>query len=260
MDNYDLIQKLGEGSFGKVWKAKNKQTGEIVAIKSTQIPNENMRKLVLNEISLLYKVSQPCYPFIVCYKDHFIDGETVYIVMEYIDGETLDDFSKRFRQQGRYNDLYIHLLALARDMRFALDHLHKNGIIHRDIKPENIMITKEGVPKLIDIGLSCFVIEKCNLDSRKLDCCLGDAGSPNFMSPETLLQKRSFYSSDIWSLGASIFNSATGQYLYYPNPPTILMLKRVVAGQNPPVLSTSNQELNQVVNNMLKKNPLLRRF
>lgn len=258
MDKYELMEKLGQGAYGSVWKARNKETNQIVALKSVKIPSDIVRNLLKNEVNILKAISDPCYTFLTCYIDDFIYKKTLYIVMEYIDGVTLKKFAADLRNSGDLTNLYKYLVAIASDMSKALNYLHSHDIIHRDIKPENIMINKQGIPKLIDIGLGCFVTEICSLRADKLDCCLGAPGTPNFMAPETLLNRQSYYASDLWGLGATLYNSATNRYVYEPDPPTVQGLRVAMRYTPPSQLNTSNAKLNNLVNSMLKKDPTRR--
>ncbi len=114
-----------------------------------------------------------------------------------------------------------------------------------------------GVPKIIDIGLGCLADQICGM--KREECCTGTAaGTPYFMAPETLLNKESYYVSDIWSLGATLYQSATGENVYEPQPPTKHVLVILVGTDPPPTLQSGNSDLDQLVAMMLVKDPLVR--
>jgi len=247
--NYTYLQELGKGAFGSVWKVM--KDGKIIALKKIQLQDDKMRTIALKEVELLKKISNPCIPSLTCFYDYHIEGNTLFIEMEYIEGETLLNFSKKYRGNS---SLYKYLLAITKDLVQGIQYLHKNGIIHRDIKPENIMIDKNNQPKLIDIGIGCKIGENnCKYKSEKIECCLGRAGTPLFMAPETLFNNVSYFASDIFSLGATLYFSATGANIYSPKPKTIQELTDILKFGKLQKLETDNIQLNRLVNDMLDK-------
>ena len=259
MNNYRILNILGQGSYGKVYKAYNKNDERIVALKEVKFDNSVNKSLILKEVNFLKTISQDgCNPFLTCYYGSFEENDKLYIEMEFIDGMDLKEYSEGFRVQNKYKELYENLLAIAEDILKGLNFLHANGIIHRDIRPENIMISKDNIPKIIDVGLSCYAIERCTLNNKDLDCCVGKAGTPLYMSPEVLLENEAYFVSDVWSLGASLLHSATNMVPYYPDPYTLKQLTTMMISEQPRRLLTSNKDLNNLVNKMLVKNVLMR--
>ncbi len=261
LDKYKLILKIGQGSYGTIWKTINTEKNKTVALKSIKIPNETVKKLMDKEVEFLITLSKPnCNNFLTCYYDSFYVDNVLYIEMEYIDGKTLKEFAKYYRDSEDLTSLYKYLAALSEDILKGLDYLHKKGIIHRDIKPENIMIDKNNVPKIIDIGLGCYANELCKFRNNGMlnekQCCVGTAGSPYFMSPEVLLQNKSYYVSDIWSLGASLYKEAKNGYPF--DARNLRSLKNNIKNNSSPKLQTSNVQLNTIVNSMLNKSFILR--
>lgn len=251
---YNYIQKLGEGAFGEVWKVE--KDGKIIALKKIEIPGKQMKKVALKEVELLKKVSEKCIPSLVCFYDSHMEEDTLFIEMEYIDGQTLNDFAAPLRGSLKLNK---YLLAIIKDITTAIKHLHSYGIIHRDIKPENILIDKNYQPKLIDIGLACLTGEdECELLGKKVDCCKGSAGTALFMSPETLLNNVSYFVSDVYSLGASIYFASTGEFLFHPAPRKLEFLYKLVKEERIFKLNSQSIQLNNLVNEMLIFNPNIR--
>ena len=261
LDKYKLSVELGKGMFGVVNKTFNTEKGKTVALKEVNIPNNAVKKTVDIEVDLLKKISEPsCNPFVTCFYDSFYYDGKLFIEMEYIDGKSLKEFSQEYRQKKELNQLYKHLSALSEDVLKGLQYLHGKKIIHRDIKPENIMIDKNNVPKIIDIGLGCLVTKVCAVKREGTvigkECCYGFQGSPIFMAPEIMLTNQSYFVSDIWSLGATLFNEAIDDYLYNVN--NINELRFQLKNKPAPRLKTPNMELNKIVNSMLVKDPLFR--
>lgn len=248
---YTYIKKLGEGAFGEVWKAE--KNGKIIALKKIEILGNEMKKVALKEAELLKQISNfpnKCIPSLVCFYDSHVEGDVLFIEMEYIDGQTLNVFTESLRQNSKLNK---YLLAIIKDITVAISYLHSFNIIHRDIKPENILIDKNYQPKLIDIGLSCSTGEdECSLLGKPVECCKGTAGTALFMSPETLLNNVSYFVSDVYSLGASIYYASTGKFLYDPAPKKLEFLYKLVKQEEKNFnLKSQSIQLNNLVNKML---------
>lgn len=245
---YKDIKRLGKGAYGEVWKVK--KYDKIIALKKVKLENDEQRKMALKEVTFL-KELVPCVPSLICFHDYLIKDGYLFIEMDYIEGQTLNDFSKNLRGIPLLN---TYLLSIIQDIAPGLDYLHSKNIIHRDIKPDNIMIDEKHQPKLIDIGLACFSENKCYLED-KVQCCVGYAGSPLFSPPELLLQNISYFVSDIFSFGASIYYAATGNDIYYPRPKNVKQLKEMATYVDFPRLKTPKPQLNYLVNAMTLRQP-----
>ena len=261
---YNLIERVGKGNYGEVWKAE--MEGGIIALKTVEVGDEKIKDIALREVRLLKQLSEPsCHPSLACMYDYKVEGNKLYIEMEFIEGQTLARFAKMYRLQNNLK-LYKLLIAVIYDICKGLEYMHGKGIIHRDIKPDNIMIDVNNNPKLIDIGLSCTTFdekgkqETCRVEytsKEKVPCCLGYAGTPRFQAPENLLDNLSYFSSDIFALGASIYVSATGKELF-PRVNNMQQLLKATEFDPYPLLNSPNVTLNTLVNNMVVKDPLKR--
>jgi len=279
---YKLLQNLGSGSFSNVYLAE--KDNKTVAVKIIRYGDKKNLEKSLKEVELLKEISLPkCHQALTCFYDYRYDNQYLYIEMEYIKGKTLDIFSDSYKNNPLL--LYKLLYSIIYDICTGLEFLHSKGIIHRDIKPQNIIIDENNQPKLIDIGLACttynkqfgssknvtFKIEEiCKIEDKHLPCCRGYAGTALYMAPETLLSDVSYFSSDIFSLGASIFKVAQGDMYYTVQKYKERMIKKRVKNIDElkdllrddkfryPKLDTTNYGLNTLVNNMILKNPLHR--
>lgn len=204
---YDIIKKLGKGGFSNVWLSEDIKNGKKVALKIFKI-SKKCQKNLEKEINILEKISKEpkCNKYIVCYYNHFIikkdNTRACILVMEYVTGETLKEYSKSLDAKERekvLNDLAYETIK-------GIKELHDRDIIHRDIKPDNIMVTKEGNIKLIDVGLACLA-KMCQ--EEMLFCCKGFAGSPNYVAPETFLNETSYFVTDIWGTAAAFYMALT---------------------------------------------------
>jgi NIMA (never in mitosis gene a)-related kinase len=202
MEKFFLIEPLGHGSFGRVWKAENRETGEFVAIKEidygTMGPQE--KKLLVNEVNILRKLHNP---HIVRYIDRYVNSSTkkIFIVMEFCAGGDLQDLIRTTRPGNRHISEDQIWLTLS-ELTSALYECHEGGdrILHRDIKPANVFIDGQGHVKLGDFGLA---------KPLTADFASTVVGTPYYMSPELVSGHKYDEKSDIWALGCVIYEMAT---------------------------------------------------
>lgn len=261
-DDYVILQELGKGAQGSVYKAINKLDGKVVAIKLLYVKvGSDKYYQAISEVDILEKISRPqCNLFLSCYYNHTYDikNSRLIVEMEYIDGITMNRYCRNIRDQGDYSKLYKHLLLITKDIITAIKLIHDKDVIHNDIKPENILIDNNLTPKLVDFGVSC-ISSPCELNRTELDCCKGFSGTPQYASPEMLQSNVRYNQSDIWSLGVTLYFCATGTYPfnYPPNSNTNTILN-ITLTQTPKLLNISNLILNNIVNGCLIKDPLSR--
>ena len=193
--NYKKLCKLGNGSFGKVYKAKEINTEKIVAVKQISINNSQLNYgLILKEINVLSNIS---HPNIVKYYKYYEENDRIYIIMEYLEGGTLKEYIEEKKNKITEDICRI----IIKQILDALNHLHYIcDICHRDIKPENIMFRyKDNIKsiKLIDFGLSSNSFENKNY--------LENCGTLIYMAPEQISNKIYSKSVDIWSVGIILY-------------------------------------------------------
>ena len=209
-DNYKIINKLGKGSFGSVYKVKNKITGEIRAmkiIKNTSINDSDgtANQKFLKEIQVLKELE---HPNIIKIFEYYIDNKYHYIITELLTGGELYEAILKFQKFNEKNAAKIMKQILS-----ALNYLHSKGIVHRDIKPENILVQNDNKNnknyldeihiKLIDFGASNFFKENEILTLK--------VGSPYYIAPE-VLNKSYNEKCDIWSTGVVLYVMLTGNF------------------------------------------------
>ncbi|KAI8921478.1 kinase-like domain-containing protein [Entophlyctis helioformis] len=190
---------VGKGSFGNVYKGIKRATGETVAIKVLDLDtDEDEISDVRKEISLLSTCDSP---HVTRYHGSFLNGTKLWIVMDYAGGGSVRGILK----SGPIEEQYIAVIA--REVLHAVVYLHKTvGIIHRDIKAANILLTDDGRIKLCDFG----VAGQITMTSARRNSFVG---TPYWMAPEIIKRSQYDFKADIWSLGITIIEMATG------NPP-----------------------------------------
>ncbi len=260
INSYEFIEQIGAGGQGKIWKAIRSSDGKTVALKILPANDDESMKIGIDEIKKLQAMSSPqCHQNVICYYGYNLDmtDGKIIIEMEYIEGKTLRQYAKELREKGDYDKLYKHLLLITKDLITGLLWVHQKNIIHNDIKPDNIMIDKKLTPKLIDFGVACDSHYTCRLETSSTPCCKGFSGTIYYASPEMYEHGIRYPQSDIWSLGMSLHEAATGKmpYDYGISKPNIRDIFQSVQDKTPKKLETSNLLLNDIVNKSIVKNP-----
>lgn len=199
-NDYDVEDKvLGEGTYGVVFKAKDKTTGEEVAIK--RIPREKIRNYVrfLNEIAALKTLD---HPNVIKLFEIFEDEDDVYLVQELCSGGELFDYivNQEFLSEAQAAVIFKQILH-------SIAYCHKNAICHRDLKPENFIFKSKGDGsnlKLIDFGLSTSYFKHVGFGHGVYTRMSTRAGTAFFMAPE-VLESNYTNACDMWSCGVILY-------------------------------------------------------
>jgi serine/threonine-protein kinase len=244
---FELLQKLGNGAMGTVFKARHRKLDKLVALKLLNPTFAQDEKYVARFLLEARAAASLNHPNMVQAYDVGQAGDVHYIAMEYVEGKTVKELIERRNTLDEAASIEIVLQVLS-----ALRHAHENNIIHRDVKPANIMITSDGHAKLLDLGLARRTDVECGLTGE------GKAiGTPYFMAPEQALDKGADYRADIYSLGATLFNMVTGRKPYQAGTPVAVMNMHIKAPI--PNASELNAEvssgLSRVIQKMLAKRP-----
>lgn len=197
---YDVMRRIGQGGMAEVYLAYDKFTKKDVAIKilrPEQRTNIIHKERFLSEIQLTEKVNSNNVIKILDYK---WEDNVQYIVMEYIEGKILKNY---ISEKGRL--LVEESVEFSKQIAQGLESIHKAGIVHRDIKSTNIMITNEGVVKIIDFGIAL------NDESKHLTRTGHLIGSAQYIAPEIVRQEsKGSIQSDIYALGILMYEMLTG--------------------------------------------------
>ncbi|MFO0892885.1 MAG: serine/threonine-protein kinase [Isosphaeraceae bacterium] len=247
---YKILERLGRGSMGAVYKANQLSVDRVVAVKvllDSLAQNKEFIKRFEREAKIAAKLS---HNNIVNAIDAGEAGGRFFFVMEYIEGPTIKDFLDKNKVFEEKEAIRI-VLAVAE----ALKHANHRGLIHRDIKPENVILTKDGGVKLADLGLARLTDdEKWGLSEAGMAI-----GTPYYISPEQVRGQTDIdIRADIYSLGATFYHMVTGRVPYSGDNPGEVMRKHVDMNVHlvpPDHLNTAlSSGLGMVVETMLAKN------
>ena len=214
---YKVAKKLGEGGKGIVYKAEDTRLGRTVAIKVIKgegLDHESFARFE-QEAKATAGLS---HPNIVAIYDIGQEGESHYLILEFVDGPNLSGFIRS--QPGARCDAAI-ALRIGSQVCQALEYAHSHSILNRDIKPENIMITSTGLPKLMDFGLA-RALGGPNLTQRGVI-----VGTPAYLPPEQALGKHSDARSDLYSLGCVLYEMVTGRLPFHGDDPVKVIFSHI---------------------------------
>ncbi len=205
--NYQIQRVVGQGGMGVVYLAKQVQIGKLVAIKELApqyIKDIALRLRFKNEAALMGNLN---HPNIVTLHDYIETPTGVYLIMEYVEGITLDHYIQRVLgaiPQEKAVSIFKQILE-------GVGYAHSKGIVHRDLKPANVMLTESGVVKILDFGIA----KNLYASERAFTQAGHKIGTIYYMSPEQVLAKELDRRSDIYSLGVLFFEMLTGQNPYH---------------------------------------------
>ncbi|NXE01736.1 STK36 kinase, partial [Chaetorhynchus papuensis] len=203
MENYHILEMIGEGSFGRVYKGRRKHSAQVVALKF--IPkvgrSEKELKNLQREIEIVRDLH---HPNIIQMLDSFETAKEVVVVTDYAEGELF----QILEDDGSLPEDQVQTIAA--QLISALYYLHSHRILHRDMKPQNILLGKDGVVKLCDFGFArAMSIHTMVLTSIK--------GTPLYMSPELVEERPYDHTADLWSVGCILYELFVGTPPFYTN-------------------------------------------
>lgn len=245
INNYIIERKLGEGGMGNVYFARHNRVDRLVAIKvlhQNLFTNENIRNRFKNEANALIKLG---HPNIVKIYDYVEQDNFACLVMEYIEGYTLDDYITKI-SGPLVTEKAIHIICNILD---AVQYAHDNNILHRDIKPGNIMVSKDGrVVRIMDFGIA-KIVDAENFKATKANTQLG---TPFYMSPEQVKGLPYTGLSDIYSLGVTLYEMVTGKCPYQTITNLFELQSKIVNEPLPPT-TIYYPEVSLLIQSAIKK-------
>jgi serine/threonine-protein kinase len=258
--HYEILDKLGEGGMGAVWQARDTRLNRIVAIKTLpadKVADAQRKRRFVQEAQ---SASALNHPNIVTIYDINSDNGADFIVMELVRGKTLDQLISR--RSLRLTELLSYAIQTAD----ALSKAHAAGIVHRDLKPGNIMVTEEGRVKVLDFGLAKLTEpappgqdeETCTIQPETEQGTI--VGTIAYMSPEQAESKPVDARSDIFSLGAVLYEMATGSRAFQGSSKLSTLSEILRSNPKPPSEVTPGvpRDLDKIIARCLRKDPARR--
>ena len=245
LGKYEIVEEIGRGAMGQVYKALDPSIGRLVAVKTiTSSLGGNPDSLErFNREARSAGALQ--HPNIVTIYELGKSVITPFIVMEYIDGETLERAITRRRPLSLLQKVGF-IVPICRALKYA----HERGVIHRDIKPGNVMLTNDGNVKVVDFGIA----RRADSYKTQTNVIIGTLG---YMSPQQIRDERADERSDIWALGVTFYELLCYQRPFVGDTQAALILNIVDENKEPPPLRNQVQdcspELERLVAKMLHK-------
>lgn len=217
LDNrYELLELIGEGGMAMVYKAKCHSLDRIVAVKILKEEYSCDSNFVSKFKTEAYAAASLSHPNIVNIFDVGQHEDIYYIVMEYIEGQTLSDYISLHKPMSVEKAVDIAVMICD-----GLHHAHERGIIHRDIKPHNILITSNGMVKVADFGIAQAITKNTITFGGNV------IGSVQYISPEQAKGEPLTRATDIYSVGCVLYEMLTGQLPYEAESPITIALKHI---------------------------------
>jgi serine/threonine-protein kinase len=253
LGRYEIQEEIGRGMMGVVYRALDPALGRTVALKTVSlswaVPEAERASFEARFLTEAKVAAGLSHPGIVVVHDVGRDpsSDVVFIALEYLEGETLDERLRRQPPDWR------EALRLTARLAEALDHAHKRGIVHRDVKPANVMILSTGEPKLMDFGIA-------KVPASQLTSAGEFFGTPAYMSPEQALGEAVDGRSDLFSLGSILYVLLTGKRAFEASSVPVILARVAQHHPTPPSRERPGLSLDvdYVVARCLAKDPARR--
>jgi len=244
---YALLKKLGEGGKGVVFKARDTVLNRVVAVKvlKSAVTSEEAYSRFMTEARAVAKLN---HPNIVTIHDIGKEDGKQFFVLEFVDGESLRDLMQTY-PEGKCDVQTV--LRIGMDVCSALQYAHSEKVLHRDIKPENVMVTRDGTAKLMDFGLAKIIGQPQVTQEGVI------IGTVAYVAPEAALGKGVDARSDLYSLGAVLYEALSGKPPFQGDDPIKVIFGHIhdhpvsLAKQNP----KAPQALADCIMKLLEKEP-----
>ena len=240
LGKYSIVEVLGKGAMGVVYKAFDPHIRRTVALKVIRkelIDDDQTQGLVARFKNEAQAAGRLSHPGIVSVYEYGEDEEVAYIAMEYVQGKGLREYFHRGTRFGLGD-----VVSIMNQLLEALAYAHEEGVIHRDIKPQNIVVEANGFLKVMDFGIARLANPPRGKGLTEAGMAVG---TPDYMSPEQLAGKELDPRSDLYSTGVVLFECLTGQLPFEADTPWSLIAKHIE--EDPPSARSMNAEVPETV-------------
>jgi serine/threonine protein kinase len=223
---YVILDRLGSGSMGRVYKAQHQLMGRVVALKIIApeiVTNQRVVSRFQREMRMVGRLD---HPNVVRAFDADQAGTILYLVMEYVAGQSL---GMKYKAQGPLPA--VDVVNYAAQAAFGLAHAHEQGIVHRDVKPSNLLLSDDQTVKVLDLGLGVLMEADEHTSFATADGIA--VGTIDYMSPEQAMGREVDGRSDIYSLGCSMYHLITGRLPFPGDSPIDRLGKRITGSPIP---------------------------
>lgn len=243
MDKYRKVKIVGKGSFGHALLVQCITDRKLYIMKIIDVSRmeRKQKEEALNEVHVLKSMR---HPYIVTYRESFMDKRCLCIVMDYADGGDIYTKIAKQKQIGKgfsENQILDWFVQIC----LAIKHMHDRKILHRDLKTQNVFLTSKGEVKIGDFGISRVL-------QHTYDCAQTAIGTPYYLSPEICQEKPYNQKSDIWSLGCILYEIVTLRHAFDASSMKGLVVK-ILRGVYPSIPSCYSQNLRDLIDEMLQK-------
>lgn len=242
---YDFVSEAGRGGMGVVYQARDRETGEVVAVKVLRpdiAADRVSAERFVNEVRLSRRIT---HRHVCRVYDFSRAGSTAFLTMEFVEGESLRGLVERLGAVPPGKGVRI-----ARQICAGLAEAHSQGIVHRDLKPENVMLDRSGNVRIMDFGIA-------RLLETDATATVGIMGTPAYMAPEQAEGREIDARTDIYALGLILYELFTGRPAFSGDTPVAIALKQI--RETPPsrrtVVAGIPPALEQIVMRCLEKDP-----
>src|SRR5512143_1298701 len=250
LGKYHIVERLGHGGMAEVYKAYHAKLDRYVTVKILHSYLVEGQDFLARFDREARAVAALRHPHIVQIHDYEAEDDNYYMVVEFIDGGSLQLRLDELARSGAYMPVR-QTLSILGHVASALDYAHRQGIIHRDIKPSNILLDSHGNAYLSDFGIARIV------GSAQFTTTGSLVGTPAYMSPEQGLGEVLAETSDIYSLGVVVYQMLTGKAPFSADTPLAIIHKQVNEPPLPPRMLRPDlpEAVDQVVSRALAKKP-----
>lgn len=245
MEKYRKVKVVGKGSFGHALLVQSVLDRKPYIMKIIDVTrmDHKQKEEALNEVHVLKAMR---HPYIVTYRESFMDKRCLCIVMDYADGGDMYRKIAKQKQLGKgfpesnIMDWFVQICL-------AIKHIHDRKILHRDLKTQNVFLTSKGEVKIGDFGIARVL-------QHTYDCAQTAIGTPYYLSPEICQEQPYNQKSDIWSLGCILYEMVTLRHAFDSSNMKGLVVK-ILKGTYPAIPSCYSQNLKELIEEMLQKDP-----